>query len=790
MVASNGLWHRTSVQQAQDTKTLYSTTTIAGHKRSFSGTDHVSSAKALSTGLTAGPQRSFSLPPSQPQVTASPIVSLELTPEGPSEADENTVRVVGFFGGGTVQATWADFDIGVCTIEKANAMINTAIDDCSIRDLKIVVLDELHMIDDDHRGYLMELLATKVLTMPQPVQIVGMSATLSNIRLLADWLKAESYETKYRPIPVDEYLVYEGQIYPAATTSELLNTASILSAAESGPRSAAATPLRRIQPSEHRELRDAVLNAVVALANETARQGYGVLVFASSRSACESDAKLIARVLPQAHEIDAETANKRVNLLAELRSLSTGLDPAGLTTEERDLIANGYDGGVLKVCVATCSLAAGINLPARRVVLHGARMGRDFVGPSMLRQMRGRAGRKGKDEVGETYLCCRKEELEQVVDLMHAELPKVTSSLDTDKQRIKRALLEIIAIRLATSRDSVEEYASKTLLAQSGDLALLEQCVTRGLESLVAMKYVTVDAMENYAPTQLGKAIVASALDPDDGTFIHDELARALRAFVMDGDMHLLYTFTPVQDNMAGINWKIFRNEMEGLDDSGHRALGFLGVKPAVINRLAQGGTLKESTPEEKGVARVYRRCYLALQLRDLCNEMPIHIVARKYDVPRGAVQTLSQSCHGFAAGMIKFCQQMGWGIMSAALDHYSDRLRAGARADLLALAKITFVKSRTARMFWENGLRSVAAVANADPKELVPILMQVSSLCCQHTHGIGLTMTGSTKQGAHQGPGKRTVRGEAVGQGPSHLQLGQPHMASGDATGPGGGMK
>lgn len=58
-------------------------------------------------------------------------------------------------------------------------MLNTAIDDCSVRDLKIVVLDELHMIDDDHRGYLMELFATKVLTVPQPVQVVGMSATLS-----------------------------------------------------------------------------------------------------------------------------------------------------------------------------------------------------------------------------------------------------------------------------------------------------------------------------------------------------------------------------------------------------------------------------------------------------------------------------------------------------------------------------------------------------------------------------------------------------------------------------------
>jgi replicative superfamily II helicase len=150
---------------------------------------------------------------------------------------------------------------------------------------------------------------------------------VQNIKLLADWLEAESYETKYRPIPVDEHLVYEGQVYPAATTSELLNTASKLSAAESGPRSAAATPVRQIQPSKHRELRDSVLNAVVALANETARQGYGVLVFASSRWACESDAKIIARVMPQAHEVEAETANRRINLLAELRSLSTGLDP-------------------------------------------------------------------------------------------------------------------------------------------------------------------------------------------------------------------------------------------------------------------------------------------------------------------------------------------------------------------------------------------------------------------------------------------------------------------------------
>jgi replicative superfamily II helicase len=63
---------------------------------------------------------------------------------------------------------------------------------------------------------------------------------------------------------------------------------------------------------------------------------------------------------------------------------------------------------------------------------------------------------------------------------------------------------------------------------------------------------------------------------------------------------------------------------------------------------------------------------------------------------------------------------------MAAVLDHVADRLKAGAKADLLELAKITFVKSRTARVFYDNGFKSVASIANADPMELVPILMQV----------------------------------------------------------------
>jgi len=74
---------------------------------------------------------------------------------------------------------------------------------------------------------------------------------------------------------------------------------------------------------------------------------------------------------------------------------------------------------------------------------------------------------------------------------------------------------------------------------------------------------------------------------------------------------------------------------------------------------------------------------------------------------------------------MIKFCQRMGWGMLAAVLEHMLDRLHAGARADLLEMAQVAFVKSRMARIFWENGFKSVRALAEADPLILRVVMMQ-----------------------------------------------------------------
>jgi DNA polymerase theta len=55
--------------------------------------------------------------------------------------------------------------------------------------------------------------------------------------------------------------------------------------------------------------------------------------------------------------------------------------------------------------------------------------------------MRGRAGRKGKDEIGETFICCQKTDLEEVAELMESDIPNVTSSLSPNKRGIERSVL-------------------------------------------------------------------------------------------------------------------------------------------------------------------------------------------------------------------------------------------------------------------------------------------------------------------------------------------------------------
>jgi hypothetical protein len=151
---------------------------------------------------------------------------------------------------------------------------------------------------------------------------------------------------------------------------------------------------------------------------------------------------------------------------------------------------------------------------------------------------------------------------------------------------VHRALLEVIVTKLATSLESADEYVRKTLLFHSIDYKELVEMLNTTLQELHETGLIKMEGT-NLEATLLGQAIVASSLAPEDGIFVHKELQKALEAFVMDGEMHVLYAFTPVQSAEGIINWQTLRKEVEGFDESNMRALGFVGLKPSLINKMS-----------------------------------------------------------------------------------------------------------------------------------------------------------------------------------------------------------
>ena len=90
-------------------------------------------------------------------------------------------------------------------------------------------------------------------------------------------------------------------------------------------------------------------------------------------------------------------------------------------------------------------------------------MAMDFLSVSSYRQMKGRAGRKGKDNHGESYVCYNKNDEEDVWKIVNGEMPSISSCLEREMRGFERALLEAVAANLATSQTAIQTYAEWTL---------------------------------------------------------------------------------------------------------------------------------------------------------------------------------------------------------------------------------------------------------------------------------------------------------------------------------------
>ncbi len=274
----------------------------------------------------------------------------------------------------------------------------------NLKDVRYVILDEVHYMNDEQRGTVWE---ESIIYCPTNIQIIALSATVANADKLTDWINTVHSDTKlvntdFRPVPLRFYYFDSSQpntILPLLTPSGALNN--------------------KIKPEKKQFKRGKLVQRkytskdVVRVLHE--KNMLPAIYFTFSRKKCDEQMEKCADlclVTPDEQKeikriIDDYIAenpylykNKHIEyLLCGVASHHAGLLPAW-----KVLVEKLFQKGLIKVVFATETLAAGINMPARSTVISSISKrtdnGHRTLTPSEFLQMSGRAGRRGMDEIG------------------------------------------------------------------------------------------------------------------------------------------------------------------------------------------------------------------------------------------------------------------------------------------------------------------------------------------------------------------------------------------------------
>jgi superfamily II RNA helicase len=272
-----------------------------------------------------------------------------------------------------------------------------------------VVLDECHYMKDPDRGTVWE---ESIIYCPQQAQIIGLSATVGNPEQLRDWIESVHGETALiqshkRPVPLRFFFFGREGLKPLKTSEGKINPKVLKETAHSKAKNSRS----RAEAAKH------LPNMLDTIRELKARDMLPTIYFLFSRRGCETAMQRISNSNlnllndKEQRSVDEELGNACAQLpwLKEhphFYGLKKGAAAhhAGLLPAIKTIVERLFQKNLLKVVFATETLAAGINMPARSVVISQiskrADSGHRLLSGSEFLQMGGRAGRRGMDEIG------------------------------------------------------------------------------------------------------------------------------------------------------------------------------------------------------------------------------------------------------------------------------------------------------------------------------------------------------------------------------------------------------
>jgi helicase len=102
------------------------------------------------------------------------------------------------------------FDLIITTSEKLDSLIRHHAP--WLRDIAVIIIDEVHLLNDSGRGPTLEILITMLKLLIKDAQFIALSATIGNEKELAEWLDAKLVDDKWRPVELHKGIYFDGKI--------------------------------------------------------------------------------------------------------------------------------------------------------------------------------------------------------------------------------------------------------------------------------------------------------------------------------------------------------------------------------------------------------------------------------------------------------------------------------------------------------------------------------------------------------------------------------------------------
>jgi len=566
------------------------------------------------------------------------------------------------------------YDVIIATSEKMDSILRHDLE--FAYNLGVVIVDEVHLLGEPSRGPTLEMVISKIRDVNDEVQIIALSATIKNSGEIAEWLKAEHIYSEFRPVPLKLGVYFDNTLL--------------------------------FEDGERYEVKRDSIN-IGNLVKRSIEFGGQVLIFVNRRKSAESLAEKLRRKV-EAYLRDEE--KEELSLMAEsimddeytvygervakLLKHGVSFHHAGLNNKQRTTVEKAFKKRLLKVIVATPTLAAGINLPSRTVIVRDVTRYDGFSSvyiPVMeVKQMLGRAGRPKYDKYGEGIIYARSEARaeEYMERYIRGDIENIESQL-SNESALRIHILALIASDMVNKEDEIYEFFKKTFYGFKMPVKYLEKKVERILDFLEENEFITRKRL--ILATPLGKRVSDLYIDPYTALIFRKCYDVPFTTFCV------LHTISCTPD-MLPIRAR--RSEMETL----------------FAMAYAQELAVDEFDVDQDTFFSAVKTASI---LQDWMNEVSQDKIIERYDIGPGdlhsRVEVADWLLYAFAeVGKILRYEHV------REVEKLRLRIKYGVREELLSIVSLKGIGRVRARRLFDSGFDSIEKLRRASIRQLISI--------------------------------------------------------------------